>query len=79
MADCYWEIKEDRYIQCTRCSDVLMSTDTTIRRNCPRSGLGDWVQAGISAVGLGRFHCQECQQRKELLDDLDGAVRGILK
>lgn len=75
MASCFWVIEDNVRVRCVRCKDILPGIDTTIQRECPIPGLGDRVKDAIAGVGLGGYHCDHCEQRKDLLDRLEARAR----
>lgn len=71
---CDWQVdsmhKDATRYSCKRCGQFTAYTKSApsdIHSLC-RSGLGDWVAAGLSAIGIPK--CWRCRKRQKSLNDL---------
>ena len=84
MTTCTFATIEPGLQQCTVCGRLARHATTRVHAECrgPQPmGLGDWVKAGLSAVGITQERvaavlgsCGGCQQRQETLNQWGQAV-----
>ena len=83
MTLCTFEAIEPSVYRCTVCGTVVISHTPNIYAPCKDQpmGLGDWVKAGLSAVGITQERvaavlssCGGCQQRQEALNEFGRSI-----
>ena len=83
MILCKFEQTQPNEYRCTVCGTVVISHTPNIYAPCGNQpmGLGDWVKAGLSAVGITKERvaavlgsCGGCEQRQEFLNEAGKAI-----
>jgi hypothetical protein len=83
MILCKFEPTQPNEYRCTACGTAIISHTPNIYAACKQqpTGLGDWVKAGLSAIGITQERvaavlgsCGGCPQRQEALNEFGRSI-----